>query len=207
MEGLTPAYYTEIGLTQVYRTGQITIDNNWVSWTVNGYRLPTRAEWLKAYWGGLAPYKSSTSGNFYPWPSLGGSATNFISSGYGNYFYSGDPFETNYAATSPVGYYNGNQTPAGPNMANGYGLYDMFGNVAEWCWDRDFSSWYSLPEAKDDNSKGPNTGNGLSRFYSGPQDYGYNYSSFYSQVAVAASTIYTYPTGSTAVGFRTARSR
>ena len=30
-----------------------------------------------------------------------------------------------YPYTSPVGYF----------AANGYGLYDMAGNVMEWCWD------------------------------------------------------------------------
>ena len=33
---------------------------------------------------------------------------------------------------SPIGYYNGNQTPLGPDMASGYGLYDVSGNVYEW---------------------------------------------------------------------------
>jgi formylglycine-generating enzyme required for sulfatase activity len=47
-EGLTPAYYTDSGLTVVYKTGQVA---PYVKWTASGYRLPTEAEWEKAEWG------------------------------------------------------------------------------------------------------------------------------------------------------------
>ncbi|MDP4997176.1 MAG: SUMF1/EgtB/PvdO family nonheme iron enzyme, partial [Akkermansiaceae bacterium] len=88
---------------------------------------------------------------------------------FGNYDNSADPWDDQVARpnyqweTTPVGYYNGNQSPTGVNMANGYGLYDLFGNVQEWCWDREFTTWYSLDESQDDNSKGPNSGLGRSR--------------------------------------------
>ena len=56
-----------------------------------------------------------------------------------------------------MGYYDGSQTPAGVDMANGYGLYDMAGNVFEWVWDRYDSSWYADPGATTADTRGPVT--------------------------------------------------
>lgn len=68
----------------------------------------------------------------------------------------------------PVGYFNGSQKPIGRDNANLYGLYDMGGNASEWCWDREFTNWFSAyAEARDDNSKGPNVGQGAFRAWAG----------------------------------------
>ena len=94
-----------------------------------GYRLATEAEWEYAARGGV-------EGTRYPWGNtIDGSMANFQNSG--------DPFEGQagvrpYPFTTPVGYYDGGQTPSGADRANGYGLYDMVGNVFEWC-----NDWYS----------------------------------------------------------------
>jgi formylglycine-generating enzyme len=205
-EGLTPCYYTNSARTSVYKAGQVVLDNNWVSWEANGYRLPTTAEWIKAYRGGQGA-------GAFPWPSYWGSTTDNIHPGLANYSNSNDPHETAQSsgyATTPAGYYNGGQTPSGPDNKNGFGLYDMAGNVGEWCWDRDFTSWYSsYAEARDDNSKGPNLGQGSTRFASGSMSYSY-FSGQGELPATSKSTValpLNFYGGSTPIGLRCLRSK
>jgi formylglycine-generating enzyme required for sulfatase activity len=90
-----------------------------------GYDLPTDAEWEKAARGPL--YDDQGEHTSFPWG-------NAFSNAYGNFAGSGDPFEITFSGygKTPVGYYNGNQTPLGPDTKNGYGLYDLIGNVDEW---------------------------------------------------------------------------
>jgi sulfatase modifying factor 1 len=138
--GLAPVYYLDAGMTRLYTNGQT--DEIHVDWAANGYRLPTEAEWEKAARGGL-------SGQRFPWgDTICQSNANY--KGDVRYRYDLGPNRYNPFLkvggppyTSPAGYF----------AANGYGLYDMAGNLCEWCWDR-----YGTPYAGDRNPRGPASG-------------------------------------------------
>ncbi len=126
MEGLVPRYYTNWARTAVYRTGSLDLNIDWIDWGPDGYRLPTETEWQYAARGGL-------SGKRFPWgDTIGHIQANYISvldypydvsrtHGHHPDYDGGD-----YPYTSPVG-----SLEAG---RNGYGLYDLAGNVWEWTW-------------------------------------------------------------------------
>ncbi|HAH63522.1 MAG TPA: hypothetical protein DCL73_15660, partial [Treponema sp.] len=81
---------------------------------------PTEAEWEYAC-------RAGTTTPF----NIGTTITDKDANCYNNYGYN------NNSSGRVIGGYRGQTTPVNSYRANSWGLFDMHGNVADWCWD-----WY-----------------------------------------------------------------
>lgn len=124
-EGLKPYYNIDKNNKDQNNTNNI----DSIKWTVtineeaDGYRLPTQTEWEYAAGGGQLSKSYTYSGS------------NNIDDVAWYWKNSGDKYLTG-AWNWPLLQKNNNKTkPVGSKKPNELGLYDMAGNVREWCWD------------------------------------------------------------------------
>ena len=138
-EGLTPCY-TIKGSTDpaAWGTSPSSNDADWKSVTCNfdadGYRLPTEAEWEYAARGGQTGILDGSWGNTYS----GSNTADDVA-----WYFKNNDSENSDSKTHEVG----------KKQANALGLYDMSGNVREWCWD-----WYGSYPSGTEDPAGPVTG-------------------------------------------------
>lgn len=162
------------------RTPAYTISNGGktVSWnrSADGFRLPTEAEWeYAARAGSTAP--------FYSKKVPGAEDANF----YGHYPYQ---IEQNYfndevLETRP-GLYRGKTVEAGSFQPNPNGLYDVYGNVGEWC----FDFYGEYPKTAVTNPAGPETGTRRVNRGGGWNDFGKNLRSAYRAASQQDTRLY-----------------
>ena len=128
-EGLVPSYTME----SITREGHSITNAAVTSLETNGYRLPTEAEWEFACRAGtVTPFNYGEPTN--------GSMANL----------KGD---NSYASTQE-GFYVGHTVKVGSYKPNARGLWNMHGNVSEWCWD-----WYGpYDDGPLDDPQGPAEG-------------------------------------------------
>jgi formylglycine-generating enzyme required for sulfatase activity len=117
------------GLTPFYRVVGARVEVP--DWAATGYRLPTEAEWEYACRAGTTT-RYESGGDPETLARVGNLADGTFKAKYPTWSHPTIAARDGYVYTAPVGRFR----------PNAFGLYDMHGNVWEWCWDGYAADYY-----------------------------------------------------------------
>ncbi len=135
-EGLTPVYtvsgvdFADITYNAVPTTSNESWNDVACNWDANGYRLPVSTEWAWAAMGADKTNPNQINATGYEKSHAGPIGTDVDECAW-------------YQENS-----GGKTQEVGLKVANELGLYDITGNVAEWCWDK-YKGWPTDGNHKD----------------------------------------------------------
>jgi len=153
LEGLTPAYTVEgvsdwanLAFGDIPKSFHTDWDDAICDWGSSGYRLPTEMEWM---WAAMGANKDARAGAMQEGINRTGYTKGYAGS-----------IEEGSAQVNIGGYAwykensDGKTHPVREKLPNELELYDMSGNVMEWCWD--WIDYY--PNGREEDYRGPGSG-------------------------------------------------